>query len=294
MPKWLTAILALSLDRLLLLACVSLIILSFDPIRYQNNKFDFCLNKLPNLWLFVPSIFLLILFFWRQRDQRLRKTSTESIRNGYRLRFNSNHSISVKTGDIVDFNGGEHAAVILPANTSFDDQCIRDDRSALGSFCKKHFPNGIDRIQKVIREAAIEACKATEETFTSAPTGTTILLNNPLGSAFKIMISAVTTIDPEQGITADTLSLLASVKQVFRVASQNRISSLTMPVMGTGHGGLDFKAALSLLLVQCMYSMQYEGAHHVHDVTVIIYDPEGSKRNLMDQVIQAVGKLTHA
>lgn len=144
----------------------------------------------------------------------------------------------------------------------------------------------------MIRDAALRTCGENEESFRSAPSGTTIFLDKPLGSAFRIMVTAVTTEDPQQGVTADTLSLISSVKQVFRLASQNRISSVTMPVMGTGHGGLDFKAALSLLLVQCMYSMQYEGYHHVREAIIVVYDPDRKNKDLIARVVQSFGIMT--
>lgn len=292
MTKWLKAIVDLPLDRLLLIICVVLIVLSFDPIRYQKKEWDFRLKTNPNLYLFVPGGLLLVLFLWRHREQQPQNASTEKIQDGYRLRFDSSHTISVVTGNIEDFAGGEHKALVLPANTSFDDQCIRDDRSALGSFFLRHFPNGIDEIQKLIRSAAVQECGKTEGFFTTAPSGTTIILEKPLGSAFRVMITAVTVVDPEQGITADTLSLISSVKQVFRRASQNRISSITMPVMGTGHGGLDFKTALSLLLVQSMYTMKYEGYHHVREVKIFVYDPDRRKKDVVSRIVHSFGAMT--
>lgn len=292
MNKWLKSILDLPLDRLLILLAVLLFLLSFNPVRYQNNQWDFRLATTPNLYLFVPGGILLVLFLWRHREQQPQNPATERIQDGFRLRFGMTHSIAVVSGKIEDFAGGHYSAVVLPANTSFDDQCIHDDRSALGSFFLKHFPSGINEIQRMIRDAALRTCGETEESFRSAPSGTTIFLDKPLGSAFRIMVTAVTTEDPQQGVTADTLSLISSVKQVFRLASQNRISSVTMPVMGTGHGGLDFKAALSLLLVQCMYSMQYEGYHHVREAIIVVYDPDRKNKDLIARVVQSFGIMT--
>ncbi len=292
MDKWLEKIFALSLEKLVLIVSILLIILSFDPVHYAMKEWTFNLKTQPNLYLFIPGGLLFILFFLLQKRQRFQKAVIEKVRGGYKLKLDSNHFILLVTGNIEEFTGNEHAAVVLPANTSFDDLCIHDSRSALGSFCLKYFPTGIEQIQKIIREAAIEECKIDQKDFKHAPLGTSVLIKNPLGSAFQIIICAITTVDQERGIQADTLSLISSVKQIFQKASQNRISSLTMPVIGTGHGGIDFKTALSMLLVQCMNSMQHEGAHHVRDVKVVVYDPEGKKKELVENVVQAVGQLT--
>ncbi|MFH1743733.1 MAG: macro domain-containing protein [bacterium] len=292
MSNWLITVLDVSLDRLLLIVSVALIVLSFDPIRYREAQFDFCLQTDPNVYLLIPGGLLLVLFLWRQREHQPQNACADKIQDGYKLTFDSNHAISVVTGCVENFSGGDHAVVVLPANTSFDDQCIHDKRSALGSFFLTHFPSGIDVIQELIRREAARECGETEEYFRTAPAGTTIILDKPLGSCFRIMITAVTSFDAEQGITADTLSLISSVKQVFRRASQNRISSITMPVLGTGHGGLDFKAALSLLLVQCMYSMQYEGFHHVREVKIVVYDPDNRTRDTVSRIVHAFGNMT--
>jgi hypothetical protein len=292
MANWLKTVLQIPIDTLLLVSGIVFVSLSFDPIRYHNEQWDFIIKPTPNWILLFVGIVILGLFFWRNHKQPFLDASIDKIKDGSRLIFDSNHAISIITGRIEDFKGNEHSAVVLPANTSFDDKCIRDKQSALGSFFLRHFPNGIVDIQRLIMDAAITACGKTEQPFKSAPPGTTIMLDNPFGSSFRIMITAITIIDPEHGIIADTLSLISSVKQVFRLASLNRISSLTLPVMGTGHGGLDFKVALSLLLVQCMYSMQHEGAHHVRNVTIVVFDPENRKQDIIAKVVRSVGNLT--
>ena len=291
MWEWIKELFRMSIDKLLLLCGVVLVFFAFDPIRYQNEQWDFRLGSTPNWILLLIGGGILVFFGWKNWPRRLESLSTKKIDHGYMIRFDPNHAVSIVFGNIQDTPGGEHSAVVLPANRAFDDDCIRDDQSALGSFFLKHFPTGISHLQDLIRNAAIQVSGQTMESFTMAPPGTTILLSKPLGSQFVIMVTAVTTTDPEKRITADTLSLVASVREVFKTASQNRISSLTMPVMGTGHGGLDFKAALFLLLVQSMHCMQHEGSHHVRDVTIVVYDPDKQKQGATAAVVQSFGNI---
>jgi len=292
MQDWSKKILDLPLDKFFLVIACGLFLLSFDPLTYENGKFQIQLKYAPNPYLFIPGCALLTFLLYRFRDKKPRNAAPEKIRNGYRLKFRSSHSISVVTGKIENYIGSDHSAVVLPANTSFDDQCVRDDRSALGSFFLHHFPTGIDEIQRLIRTAGAKACGKLEESFNAAPPGFTILLDNLLGTAFRVIVTAVTTIDPDHGITADTLSLVSSVKQVFKLAAQHRISSLTMPVMGTGHGGLDFKTALSLILLQCMNSMLYEGFHQVREAEIIVYDPTNEKDATINRIVLAFQSMT--
>ncbi len=138
----------------------------------------------------------------------------------------------------------------------------------------------------------MKACGQAKETFKQAPIGTAIYLKNPLGSNFNIIVVAVTSITPEQHIHADTISIVAAIKQIFNLAAQNRLTTVIMPVLGTGHGGLDFKSALSLILIQSMHCMQYEGFHHVRTAKVIVHDPTNQKDDLTRTIVQSINSLT--
>jgi O-acetyl-ADP-ribose deacetylase (regulator of RNase III) len=177
--------------------------------------------------------------------------------------------------------------VVLPANTLFDDECIRDERSSLGSFFLRHFPTGIDELQRQLR---VRAGIANGSQTTASP-GTAVLLDKPHGTRHRVTVAAVTTVEQESGIHADTLSIVSAVKKVFKLASQSRISSLTMPVMGTGHGGLDFRAALSLLPVQSVHCMEREGGHEVHELSIVVYNPDAQKRQTIASVVNSVATI---
>ena len=294
MQNAITAFFKEPLEKILCVLGTGFYLLAFCEISVVDKVWDFKLVRSPNWFLLFIGTAFLVFVAWRNRPPRIGSISMNSVKDGFQLRLAPGHIISVIAGQIEDAKSSEHAAVVLPANTAFDDQCIRDKRSALGAFFLTHFPEGIAEIQSSIRKAVSSACDKEEEHFEKAPPGTTILIDRPLGSPYRIIVTAVTALDDATGIKADTLSLIASVKQVFRIASRNRFSFLTMPVMGTGHGGLDFKSALSLILVQCIHCMQHEGAHHVRNVTVVVYDPEKQRRSLMATVIRSVESITRS
>lgn len=279
-------------DKIILISAVILLAVSFFDINLQAEKWAFKLTRIPNWYLFVPGAAMLCFFFWCNRIRPLGAANMTKTQAGFSLRFDSNHVIDVVFGKIEDVAPAKHAAVVLPANTSFDDECIKDDRSALGSFFLKHFPTAIDKLQAEIRAAAAAVNSTEIESFTEAPPGTTILLHKPMGTDFNVMVTAVTVIEPDKGIAADTATILASIKQVLRKASVHRISSIAMPVMGTGHGGLDFKSALSLALVQSMHCMRFEGCHHVKEVTMVVFDPDNSKRALVKSAVDSIAELS--
>lgn len=280
-----------STDKILCIFAGLFLLLAFCDLSYQKETWSFSLQAVPNWMLVLLGCGFVTLFLLRNRVSKGSKVRGKKVENGFEVRIDSRHLVRIITGGIEDCQPGDHRAVVLPANTAFDDECIRDTRSALGSFFMAHFPSGIEDIQGAITTAAREICSPDAEGAIDAPVGTTIVLRKPLGSDFNILVTAVTTIDEKAGIQADTLSVIAAVKQVLRVASQNRISAIAMPVLGTGHGGLDFKVALSLLLAECLQSIVHGGAHHVTEVTVVVYDPEGARASAIRSVVTTLENM---
>lgn len=123
------------------------------------------------------------------------------------------------------------------------------------------------------------------------PPGTTILLEQPLKSQHKVLVVAVTEKLPGAGIRADTASLTAALESVMRVAVDNRLSELHLPVMGTGHGGLDLSVALSLVLLQLSHGMRHGGYHSLKHVTITVYDPDGQRAPLVERLGRSVPML---
>jgi len=295
MPKldWLKAMWEASAEKICLVLGALLLVLSFAPISYHNQQWSFRLEPYPVSWiLFVAAILLLapvIVSLWRRRQ--VPQAVVQEIANGHRIELLSGHTIDIVTGGIQDARpDAAHGAVVLPANTKFDDECIRDGQSSLGAFFQAHFPNGIDDIQKMIQEEASRTGAFLEHSGDYAP-GTTVFLDKPLGSGHRILVTAVTRIAPDGRISADTLSLMASIKEVLQVAAANRLTELRMPVLGTGHGGLDFSTALPLMLFQMAHCMTHEGAHQVRRVTVVVYDPGSAKTEEIGRTVQAIGGI---
>ncbi len=244
MWQFITQLVKQSEEKLVLLIGSGFILASFCEMSKQSGNWAFSLTHSPNWFLLVPGIVLLFFFLWYNRTPKLGSARVVKIDNGFSLNFDSDHTIEVIFGEIQALAPEKHGAIVLPANTTFDETCISDERSALGSFFLHHFPGAIPEMQSRIRDMAAEACGIPLAEFVEAPPGMTLILRNPMGTDYTVMLTAVTVVDPEKGIIADTTSLLSGVKEIFSLASHERLSKLAMPVMGTGHGGLDLKAAL--------------------------------------------------
>ncbi len=210
------------------------------------------------------------------------------IDGGFRLLLSPQHSIDLVTGSIQEARpDANHGAVVLPANTTFDDECIKDLNSALGAYFQTHFKSHIAEVQKLIQEDLGAAHPTTGTSSGAYPPGTTVYLDRPLKAGHRIIIAAVTEKIHGAGIRADTLSLIASLKGVMRLASDKRIAELWMPVLGTGHGGLDFSVALAMIVVQLSNGILREGYHCIHRAVVTIYDPNGNRTEQIERLAKA-------
>jgi O-acetyl-ADP-ribose deacetylase (regulator of RNase III) len=209
------------------------------------------------------------------------------IDGGFRLLLSPQHSIDLVTGAIQESRpDANHGAVVLPANTTFDDECINDLNSALGAYFQTHFKSRIPEVQTLIRDQLRTISPTTGTAGTYSP-GTVVYLDHPLKTGHRIVVAAVTEKIPGAGMRADTLSLIAALKGVMRVASDKRIAEIWMPVMGTGHGNLDFAVALAMIVVQLTNGILREGYHSIHRAVVMIYDPEGRRTEQIERLAKA-------
>lgn len=210
------------------------------------------------------------------------------IENGFRMHLSDRHSIDLVTGAIQEASPDRnYGAVVLPANMNFDDECINDLNSALGAYCQTHFKSHIPEVQALIRKN-LDTLDTIAGTSSGAyPPGTAVYLDRPLNTAHRVIIAAVTEKIPAAGIRADTLSLIASLKGIMRLASDKRIDELWMPVLGTGHGGLDFSVALAMIVVQLSNGILREGYHCIHRAVVTIFDPDGNRKEQIERLAKA-------
>lgn len=208
------------------------------------------------------------------------------IEGGCRLLLQHGHSIDVVTGTIQAVRPvPQNGVVVLPANTMFDDDCVSDPNSALGAYFQTHFKSRISEVQVLIRDQlhAIDPNPSTR----NYPLGTTVYLDQPIGSGQRIAVTAVTEKVPGYGMRADTLSLVAALKGVMRLASERRLSEVWMPVMGTGHGNLEFSVALAMIVMQLANGILREGYHAIHRAVVVVYDPDGRRSEQIERLAKA-------
>jgi O-acetyl-ADP-ribose deacetylase (regulator of RNase III) len=213
--------------------------------------------------------------------------SVVRLENGYRLLLSPGRSIDLVFEPIQKARPDwECGAVVLPANRSFDDACVRDGKSALGAYFQTHFPKHIAEVQSLV-SAQLGTQDPDSLSEGGYPPGTVVYLDRPLGTPNRVILAAVTEKVAGAGIQADTLSLIASLKSVMRLAVDRRLTKLWMPIMGTGHGGLDFSVALTMIIVQLSNCILREGYHSIQRFVLTVHDPDGRRAEQVERVVKA-------
>jgi len=289
---WIKELVGAPLEKLVLIVGSIFFLLAFNPISYDEH-WVFKLNTWPNWWLLFVGITLIgIALYSFVKPSVWRIRHVERINNGFRIKLDADHIINIVLGEIEAVGCNKsHVVVVLPANTSFDDDCIRDPRSALGAFVQKHFPSGITEMQRLIQDEAKKTLPNDMSGVDNYPVGSNIFLEKPLGSNYRIMITAITQFSQQQGFVADTESLVKCLKGIFKTSAGQRLSEIYMPVIGSGHGGLDFNMAISLILLVSIWYMKQKGGKHIKQLTVVVLDKKDKKSRQIKKIVQAVGTV---
>jgi len=275
------------IDTIIFISSVLLLLLSFIEFSF-NGRLNITFNKTPNIYIFIISVLMLFCFFiWYFSQNGL--NNKERKHYNYSIEINSEYKIIIKQGDISNYCGDKNKAILLPANTSFDEKCITDKSSALGSYFISNFSENIEKAKKLILDTASKKFSFSENKKCS-DIGETILLPMYEGNN-NILITAVTQDLPNVGIQANALGIITAVKNALSICSENRYSSITMPIIGTGHGGINHSISLALICLQYFVSLHYSQNHHVKELVIIVFDPYRRLERNIFVTVECIRKL---
>lgn len=267
----LTTIRALLTAPLVTVLCAAGILLLFSSfIEYHGGK-NIALATLPDAWRFVAGIMFvaasIILYLLALPQKRLLRQS--DLLKGVTIQARSGF-VCVKVGDIANLSGlAGNCAIILPANTSFVDDCITDRKSALGAFFLTHFPDRIPEARKTMQDV-LDQSNHRRGDDGAYPAGTTIILPSPFDRPCPLLITASTIRKPHVGILANPTTVCDCVRNIFAVTADRKIDTLYMPILGSGHGGLEKHEALLFLLLSIRHYAKYH--HHLKRVEVVVWE----------------------
>ncbi len=232
--------------------------------------------------------FGLIIFLLTGEAIRINKRV--NLKKGLRIKLGS-ISVNLRVGRIEEISGMDKtAAVVLPANTTFVDDCITDKNSALGAYMLEHYPDRIEEIKKSITET-LQASGTSKSNDNTYPAGTTIILPSPYDQPVRILVTGATVRKESSGIKAEPSTICACIQNTFKKTSDKKISEIRMPILGSGHGGLEINSALLFLLLSIRYNARYY--YHIKSIEILV--TENGEKSLKDiyrlQYLILLGKV---
>jgi len=258
----------------------------FFGIFKVNDLSKFAIEVLPHPYLIsviIGALFLmisLILYFEIGIDLfslhriRISKIKNESIyteigKTNLIIRFDKLENVVKK----------ENSVVVLPANEYFDDECIKDSKSALGAYLDKYFRNNLDQFQKLVNDKLAQSCsectlqkkKEDDGEQKSYGIGCCVFLDKPLNSAEKILLVAVTEQRAGLGLYSNISFVYKAVNEIYRKIIDHRIKNVYIPLLGSGHGGLNKRIALLTLITAFTELLKKDNGDKIDSLKIVIY-----------------------
>lgn len=260
--------------NIMLLFGLILVVLAF--LKLDGLK-TFSLTGSPNWIMLIIGVILLfgspIIFVLTREERRINRKA--KIEKGLSFSFNE-LSVNLKVGEIQNVDlSSKNYAVVLPANTTFIDDCITDEKSALGAFFLKHYSKKIPHEVSKDIERALKNHGYEKNENGSYPPGATIILPKEYDTPAKCILTASTIRRERLGIMAYPSTICECIRRIFELTADKKIEKIYMPVIGSGHGGLDINDALLFILLSLKYySKQY---HHIKSIDILITSKDTSK-----------------
>ena len=207
-------------------------------------------------------------------------------------------SVRVEVGRIQDFqSSGSQTVIALPANEYFDDECISDINSSLGAFVQHHFGGRVDDFVRQVRAelAGIptqRVPRAERRIDDSYGIGEAVFLNKLLPDYRLILVSA-TTERTGIGLRAEPHFLYAAVEGAVEALNEHRMNSLTMPVFGSGHGGMPFPIAVLFNLLAVRSILADDLGRHLMEVRIVVSEKRAAElaSNTVREIISQVAPM---
>jgi hypothetical protein len=213
----------------------------------------------------------------------------KKLKNGFRTVINSS-AINIIFGriELIEIDT-DTSLIVLPSNEFFDDECINDKRSSLGAFIQAKYPNQTDKVQSLIQEKLVELPFQNVEKETgvlqrSYGVGTSIYLDQPLSSKQKILFLSVTTKRAKEGLRAEISYVFKAINKIQGVVADKRLSTVYIPLIGSGHGGLKKEAALFGMLLAVCEMLARPSSHGIKSFNIIVFQAsEKDKPNILPE-----------
>jgi hypothetical protein len=178
------------------------------------------------------------------------------------------------------------SVVVLPANEFFDKRCFEDAGTSAGAFVHWHLPKQGSKLQRIVhdnlRGVPVELVERPGQiSLRSFGVGTCAFVDRPFHSELRLIFAAVASDRPPDGLQTDLSTIYRVVERIrCIVAAERGVSSLYMPLIGAGKGGVAPEIAFHALLGALLEARCRSGGHHLKEVHLVVYAPDGRQPQL--------------
>jgi O-acetyl-ADP-ribose deacetylase (regulator of RNase III) len=113
---------------------------------------------------------------------------------------------------------------------------------------------------------------------------------NKLLPEYRLILVSATTERTGIGLRAEPHFLYAAIEGVVEVLNEHRMNSLTMPVLGSGHGGMPFPVAVLFNLLAVRSILADDLGRHLTEVRIVVSEKRAAElasdtmRDILSQV----------
>jgi hypothetical protein len=283
------------------------VILLAGPSITIDKNYVFSTHEPTTLWPVLMGVALIVLSpvaFFLEPFLEARRSPSEGVGAGVNLsRVKESKGtfwtvvagceICVVNGHLEDYTKDSQTAVVLPCNEYFDDKCVDDTRSALGAYVNSTFQGQVPQFVSLMKHECrqrlgpgAEQQKADDEAGVSYGVARCLLLTQPLGRKVTVALLSTTTQRVGEGLHSRISYLFDGMRELVRRLGNARINEVVMPVLGSGHGGVDPPLAFVGLLGALAEAARYaQGSQRLKKVTIVVYRRDAKSKPQVDPVV---------
>lgn len=289
--KWLKDVLAdakaivlAPVTNVLCVAGVALLVISFlDYDKTTGLSLHGQIHTGPAIIGLILVLIGVLLFLltnrFRAKNVRLDYSKGVDIKRG-------NLTIKIQTGEIQSITvSTKNSVIVLPVNTTFIDDCATDKRTVMGAFFLECFPEKVATLPALFLDI-LSSHGLHPDGNGQFMAGTTIILPDDYAKPAKIVITASTIRVAGSGITSNPHIICSCVESILRCTVDQRVDTIYLPIIGSGHGGVDKGMALLFILLAFLhFSKAY---HHIKLIQIVVHPKDVQSLNQSKELAQIV------
>ncbi|MFL6845046.1 MAG: macro domain-containing protein [Allosphingosinicella sp.] len=178
-------------------------------------------------------------------------------------------------------SGAERQMVMLPTNEFFDDDCVHATNTACGAYvgAKIKEPRYLEKLKAQIADArkGLKSLGQVEkrggEFETTYGTGVCLFIEDPAGLPHSLLLAAVAFKRADTGFQSDPASVFQCLEKMAKRATDERVNTVYLPLLGAGKGSLSAEASLMTTLLAISTLQRRLGGFDAK-INIVIFQPD--------------------